>query len=186
MCLKQIGVSVKTKLEIRPASGPVDFQIQPPGSKSISNRALVCAALAAGTSILRGILLSDDTHVMIDSLKKLGLQISLDEDAREITVVGCSGDLPNASAELFVDNSGTTIRFLTAMLGVHGGSYHLTGSPRMHERPIGPLVDALTRLGAHIRAESADGCPPSRSIRTELKMAAARSEAMYPVNMPVD
>ena len=149
-----------SKIKIRPANGPVDFSIRPPGSKSISNRALICAALADGKSTLSGILISDDTHVMLDSLKKVGIAIDLDQANRSATIQGCAGQLPNTSAELFVDNSGTTIRFLTGMLGVHGGNYRLSGAERMNERPIGPLADALKQLGANIETHSAGGCPP--------------------------
>ena len=151
---------MESKIEIRPANGPVDFSIRPPGSKSISNRALICAALAAGKSTLSEILVSDDTRVMLDSLQKLGIAVTLDEPNCSATIFGCGGQLPNPTAELFVDNSGTTIRFLTGMLGLHGGKFRLSGAPRMHERPIGPLAEALNQLGAKITTQSDGGCPP--------------------------
>jgi len=150
--------SNRTEIEIQPIVGEVDFEIRPPGSKSITNRALVCAALADGESVLRGVLHSDDTRVMIDCLKKLGVTVEAVGDT-QLRVVGSGGQFQN-DADLFVDNSGTTIRFLTAMLGMHGGRYRLHGSERMHERPIGPLVDSLRALGADVVAESANGCPP--------------------------
>ena len=151
---------MKSEFKVKPTSGPVDFTFQPPGSKSISNRALICAALARGTSTLSGFLFSDDTRVMIDSLKKLGVEISENQPASSMTVAGCGGHFPNSTAELFVDNSGTTIRFLTAVLGLHGGNYCLSGAPRMHERPIAHLVAALNELGAKVQTQSAGGCPP--------------------------
>ncbi len=98
-------------LEIRP-SGPVDGTIRPPGSKSITNRALVCAALADGESILTGALDSDDTRVMIDSLRRLALEVDHHPSESSIRFAGCGGQLPATSAELYVANSGTSIRFL--------------------------------------------------------------------------
>ena len=160
MSKDRFEVPVTSKIQIETSNRPVDFSIRPPGSKSISNRALICAALAHGTSTLTGILLSDDTHVMIDSLSRLGVKIELNESDRVLKVVGCNGQLPNQEAQLYVDNSGTTIRFLTGMLGVHGGNFRLSGAPRMHERPIGHLVEALRQLGTQITTESPGSCPP--------------------------
>jgi len=148
------------RLEIIPASGPVRGTMRPPGSKSITNRALVCAALADGVSQLRGALASDDTAVMMESLRRLGVEIDFDPSASLITVRGCNGKIPRHGAELFVGNSGTTIRFLAAMCALGTGTFRLDGVPRMRERPIGDLVDALSQLRVHARAESPDGCPP--------------------------
>lgn len=144
---------------ISPA-GSFNASVRPPGSKSITNRALVCAALAEGRSLLHGALDSEDTRVMIDSLQRLGLEVAPDLDAATIAVSGCGGRWPRASAELFVGNSGTTIRFLTAMLAIGRGDYRLDGVARMRERPIGDLLDALSALGVVARSESGNGCPP--------------------------
>ena len=103
-------------LEIAPIAHPIRGRIRPPGSKSITNRALVCAALAEGTSTLTGALDSDDTRVMIESLRRLGFQVRRSEQHTVIEIVGGNGQIPENSADLFVGNSGTTIRFLTAML----------------------------------------------------------------------
>lgn len=146
-------------LEIRP-SGPVDGTIRPPGSKSITNRALVCAALAEGESILTGALDSDDTRVMIDSLRRLGLDVEHDTDEHSIRIVGCGGRLPATDAELYVANSGTTIRFLTAMVTLGRGTFRLDGTPRMRERPIEDLLATLRQLGANAGSEAENGCPP--------------------------
>jgi 3-phosphoshikimate 1-carboxyvinyltransferase len=134
--------------------------VRPPGSKSITNRALVCAALAEGDSILHGALDSDDTRVMVDSLQRLGLEVHQDLAAATIAVAGCGGRWPRRQADLFVGNSGTTIRFLTAMLAIGDGEYRLDGVPRMRERPIGDLLDALRSLGVDARSELGNGCPP--------------------------
>ncbi|MDA1178080.1 MAG: 3-phosphoshikimate 1-carboxyvinyltransferase, partial [Planctomycetota bacterium] len=120
-------------------SGPVDASVRPPGSKSITNRALICAALAHGKSILTGALQSDDTRVMLDALRNLGFVIDEKCEGTELQIIGCSGAVPAREAQIFVGNSGTTIRFLTAMLATTSGSYRLTGVARMHERPIADL-----------------------------------------------
>jgi 3-phosphoshikimate 1-carboxyvinyltransferase len=113
-----------------------------PGSKSISNRVLLLAALAQGTTDVRGLLDADDTRVMREALGKLGPQM------RE------------KRAELFLGNAGTAFRPLTAVLALSGGEYRLSGVPRMHERPIGDLVDALRAMGARIDYLGAEGFPP--------------------------
>jgi 3-phosphoshikimate 1-carboxyvinyltransferase len=147
-------------LEITPITEPLLARLRPPGSKSITNRALVCAALADGVSTLTGALDSEDTRVMIDCLGRLGIPVELGDAGRTLVVHGASGRVPAIEAELFCANSGTTIRFLTA-LTTHGhGSYRLDGIPRMRERPIGDLLDALNQLGATVRSERGDGCPP--------------------------
>lgn len=128
-----------------------------PGSKSISNRALLLAALAQGRSVLRGVLASDDTSVMLDALRTLG--IALEEDGDTVVIQG-AGRFPVESADLFMGNAGTAIRPLTAALAVLGGDYRLSGVARMHERPIGDLVDALRMLGAEIEYRGNPGYPP--------------------------
>lgn len=147
-------------IEIQPAAGQIRASIRPPGSKSITNRALPLAALASGRSVLTGVLNSDDTQFMIESLQRLGIEIEADWDQQAVTVEGCGGQFPNSTAELFIGNSGTTIRFLSAILGVHGGTFRLDGIERMRERPIGALLDALAQLDADVTAESPEGCPP--------------------------
>lgn len=146
-------------LEIQPC-GPLLGSIRPPGSKSITNRALVCAALADGTSVLRGALDSEDTRVMIDSLQRLGLDVRTNESRTEITVAGCAGRIPVAEADLFLANSGTSIRFLTALTTLGHGRFRLDGVERMRERPIQDLLDGLQQLGADVRSELDNGCPP--------------------------
>jgi 3-phosphoshikimate 1-carboxyvinyltransferase len=147
-------------LTIVPAAAPIRGRIRPPGSKSITNRALVCAALAEGTSTLIGALDSEDTRVMIESLGRLGIRIESRDDGRTLIVHGCGGRIPVSSADLFVGNSGTTIRFLTALCALGHGTYRLDGIERMRQRPIGDLLAALNQLGADCRGELRDGFPP--------------------------
>jgi len=138
--------------------GPVRGSIRPPGSKSITNRALVCAALAEGVSTLSGALDSEDTRVMIDSLHQLGIPVEKQRNGSQLIVSGCGGNIPASEADLFVGNSGTTIRFLTAMTALGHGQYRLDGVERMRERPIGDLLAALNQLGTKARGK--DGFPP--------------------------
>ncbi len=147
-------------IEIQPVAGPVDATVRLPGSKSLTNRALVCAAMARGKSELHGALASDDTRVMLESLAELGIEVHVQRGGATLEVHGCGGVVPNPSAQLAVGNSGTTIRFLTAALSMAGGTYRLDGVPRMRQRPIGPLIEALEKLGVQIVAESPGGCPP--------------------------
>jgi 3-phosphoshikimate 1-carboxyvinyltransferase len=151
---------MSAEIEIQPAAGPIRGQVRPPGSKSITNRALVCAALAQGESLLTGALDSEDTHVMIAGLKQLGIGVEVSDGGETLRVQGCGGKIPAKEANIFVGNSGTTIRFLTALVTLGQGKYRLDGIKRMRERPIVDLVDALNQLGAKVVCEGAQGCPP--------------------------
>jgi 3-phosphoshikimate 1-carboxyvinyltransferase len=156
-------------LEIVPLARPVRAQVVVPGSKSITNRALILAALAPASTVLQGALWSDDTQVMVDSLQRLGFAVSVAPDPNEasnrtITVVGLGGRIPRAGTpqaplELFVGNAGTAARFLAALVCLGQGSYRLSGVPRMHERPQAPLFQALQALGCRI--DAADGKLPA-------------------------
>ncbi|MEM5435243.1 3-phosphoshikimate 1-carboxyvinyltransferase [Paraburkholderia diazotrophica] len=138
------------------ASGTVRL----PGSKSISNRVLLLAALAEGETTITNLLDSDDTRVMLDALEKLGVKLKRDGDTCVVT--GTRGALPAARADLFLGNAGTAVRPLTAALAVNGGDYRIHGVPRMHERPIRDLVDGLRQIGAKIDYEENEGFPPLR------------------------
>ncbi len=130
-----------------------------PGSKSISNRVLLLAALAQGTTEVRDLLHSDDTERMLNALRTLGVKVeSLGDNAYRVT--GCGGNFPVKQAKLFLGNAGTAFRPLTAALALSGGNYELSGVSRMHERPIGDLVDALRQLGANIEYLGNEGFPP--------------------------
>ena len=141
-----------------------------PGSKSISNRVLLLAALSGGSTVVHDLLDSDDTRVMLDALRALGCGLRHDGDALEIT--GLGGRAPAAPARLFLGNAGTAMRPLTAALAVIGGDFELSGVARMHERPIGDLVDALRQLGCRIDYLGTEGYPPLRIGRPQLKLDA--------------
>ena len=138
------------------ASGSVSI----PGSKSYTNRALPIAALADGVSVLRGALNSDDTRYMVAALNALGVRIDADWSSATLTVHGVNGNIPVTDAKLFLGNSGTSMRFLTAFAALAHGHVRLDGTERMRQRPLAPLIDGLASLGVRIRSESEDGCPP--------------------------
>jgi 3-phosphoshikimate 1-carboxyvinyltransferase len=152
--------SLSDALPIAPVKRPIDADVQVPGSKSITNRALLIAGLAAGESVLTGMLFSDDTRYMADSLIRLGLRVETDESTETARIAGGDGAFPNRSAELYAGNSGTSMRFLTAAVAVSPGRYRLDGNERMRSRPIGPLISALGQLGASARSELGNDCPP--------------------------
>jgi 3-phosphoshikimate 1-carboxyvinyltransferase len=139
---------------VRRAQGTVRL----PGSKSISNRVLLLASLSQGTTEIAGLLDADDTRVMLAALRTLGIAFAEKESALHVT--GAGGPFPVKQAELFLGNAGTAFRPLTAALGLSGGEYRLSGVPRMHERPIGDLVDGLKGIGARVDYLGAPGFPP--------------------------
>ena len=149
------------RLEIKPLVRPPHAAVRVPGSKSITNRAMVLAALTGGCR-LEGALESEDTEVMVHCLGKLGFQVAADwrNEAVVVKKPAGSGRIPTKSAELYVANSGTTMRFVTAMVALGEGRYRLDGVARMRERPIADLLAALAEAGVAIRSEPNNGCPP--------------------------
>lgn len=161
-----------------PACRNANGSIKLPGSKSISNRTLLLAALAQGTTEILELLASDDTSRMLEALEALGIQ--LDNFAQNAwRVVGCAGDFPNKQADLFLGNAGTAFRPLTAALAFSNGSYHLHGVPRMHERPIGDLVHALRQASANVEYLANDGFPP-------LQISPAQLDVSQPIQIRGD
>ncbi|MBC2604673.1 3-phosphoshikimate 1-carboxyvinyltransferase [Pelagicoccus albus] len=146
-------------LPIRPFTKPVRGSVTVPGSKSITNRALILAALADGETLLENCLFSEDTEIMVKALQDLGFEVTPDAEAKTISILGLGGDIPNKEAEIFVGNSGTSARFLTAFLCLsEGGQYRLDGVPQMRKRPIADLAQTLNQLGGQI--ETTDGFAP--------------------------
>ncbi len=153
--------SYPAELTIEPwTTVPTGAKVRVPGSKSITNRALIIAALAEGKSHLTGALDSDDTRVMVESLQRLGVDVNHDPANATIDVVGQLGRIPNKEVELFVANSGTSLRFLTAMVALGHGTYKLDGVARMRQRPVSDLLAALNGLGAEAKSDTNNGCPP--------------------------
>jgi 3-phosphoshikimate 1-carboxyvinyltransferase len=160
-------------IEIEPLPGPVNAGITVPGSKSITNRALILAALADGEITLRGALWSEDTVVMVEALQKLGFEIAVEQEAefcnRTIRIRGLNGNIPNTGTtakplELFVGNAGTAARFLAAFLCLGKGVYRLHGTERMHQRPQSALFQALREMSYHV--ESANDRLPAEIFGT--------------------
>ncbi|NLR75482.1 3-phosphoshikimate 1-carboxyvinyltransferase [Leeia aquatica] len=146
-------------LDLAPIAA-VAGSVQLPGSKSISNRTLLLAALAQGQTEVRGLLDSDDVQHMLTALRALGVHWAQQGKSRDFVVDGAGGAFPVKQAALFLGNAGTAFRPLTAALALMGGEYQLSGVPRMHERPIGDLVDALLPLGAQVTYLGTPGYPP--------------------------
>jgi 3-phosphoshikimate 1-carboxyvinyltransferase len=148
------------EIEIVPITRPLVATVAVPGSKSITNRALLLAAMAAGRSSIDAALISDDTRRMVAALDALGFAIEADEAARRITVTGRAGLIPSVAANLDAGGAGTAMRFLAGLLTLGHGRYRLDGNARMRERPIGPLIDAMRTLGVDVTSELGNGCPP--------------------------
>jgi 3-phosphoshikimate 1-carboxyvinyltransferase len=152
-------------LEVQPLTKPPNCKVTVPGSKSITNRALILAALTDGKCTLRGALWADDTQVMVDSLQKLGFEVKVSPDAAEecnrtIEIVGQGGKIPAKKAELCVGNAGTAARFLAALVCLgRGGEYRIVGDARMHERPMAELFSVLSR--PFVEIEDTDGRLPA-------------------------
>jgi 3-phosphoshikimate 1-carboxyvinyltransferase len=145
-------------VQITPRIHALSATVRVPGSKSLTNRALLISALADGKTRLTNALFSDDSRYFAQALQALGFDLQLDEASREMTVTGLGGTIPSAKANLFIGNAGTAARFLTAFLTLGNGEYILDGDSRMRERPIGDLVDALNQLGVGL--ETTNNCPP--------------------------
>ncbi len=165
--------------------GPLDATVTPPGSKSITNRALNLAALSEGKTVLEGALDCEDTQLFFAALAQLGLDVTHEPALARMTIEGQGGVFkdcrPNGNSErvvdIYVGNSGTTARFLSAMLAFSHGNFRLHGKPRMHQRPIGDLLDALAQLGTDVICENDNRCPPLkiRGIRGQSTEIASRN-----------
>lgn len=154
-------MTLPEKLNI-PCSKSVQGEIRIPGSKSISNRAILIASLADGVSSLEGLLYSDDTHYMMKACENLGSTFKQKHECLEVK--GCNGELLAYEKEIYIGNAGTAARFLTAALTLGQGRYELTGNERMQQRPIVNLIDALNDLGCNVTDSKSTGCPPVRVI----------------------
>ena len=166
-----MGAAASAPYAVAPVMAPLHARVRVPGSKSLTNRALMVAALADGRTTLTNALASDDSRRFVESLVRLGFDVQTQTDGA-LTVLGRAGQIPAARAELFVGNAGTAARFLTALLTLGHGDYVLDGDARMRERPIADLLEALRQLGADVASPS--GCPPVRVTARGLPGGAAR------------
>ena len=148
--------SLPDEITITPVERPIQGRVRAPGSKSIMNRAVICSALAHGTSQITGTLDSDDTRIMIDGLKSLGFNVDADWNKQTLSIHGTGGLIPNSQASIDCQASGTTMRFLTALVSIGHGQYVLDGTARMRQRPIGDLLNALRRSVLRQRQEAGE------------------------------
>ena len=153
-----------------PAIEGVEGTVVLPGSKSISNRTLLLAAICTGDTVVRDVLQAEDTRYMLEALRALGVQW-VEDSPRALRIHGTGGRIPVKNADIFLGNAGTAFRPLTAVLAVLGGEYRLSGVPRMHERPIGDLVDALRGCGARIDYLAKPGYPPLQIHEGQIETA---------------
>jgi len=157
--LTELG-EVPDPYPVQPVRGPLDATVVLPGSKSLTNRALVCAALADGPSTLDGILFADDTEAMLGVLSALGIDVTVDRGARRADVDGCDGRVPAGPVEVDVRQSGTTARFVPPMLALGDGPYRVVGHPQLLARPMAPTLDALRSLGVAVEELAGAGRLP--------------------------
>ncbi|MCD9623124.1 3-phosphoshikimate 1-carboxyvinyltransferase [Rhabdothermincola salaria] len=154
------GAPLPDPYEVLPFAGPVDAVVRPPGSKSITNRALVAAALAPGRSVLTGVLFADDTEAMLDCIARLGAHVRIDRPTLTVTVDGVGGRIADGPVDLDARLSGTTSRFVLPMLTLGAGPYRLDGAEALRARPMGPVLDALRAMGAEVVEEGRPGHLP--------------------------
>jgi 3-phosphoshikimate 1-carboxyvinyltransferase len=164
---KSPSTNTQSALEINPVSHTLDATVRVPGSKSITNRALLTASLADGTTTLTNALFSDDSGYFAKSLKDLGFEVSSNPGTSTYTIHGLGGLIPASRGELFVGNAGTAARFLTSLVTLGEGSFTIDGDPRMRQRPIEDLIDALTQLGVNVTSSS--GCLPVHVLASGLR-----------------
>ena len=153
-----------TIYRVKTCKKPVDWEVEVPGSKSMTNRALLMAAIASGRTKLKGVLFSDDSRYFLSSLQSLGFQVEIDEAAKTVTVEGCGGVLPVTEGEIYVGSAGTAARFLTAMLSLSKGTFVIQASEQMKKRPMKPLFDLPTGIGAKITYLENEGFLPIRIV----------------------
>ncbi len=148
---------MKEKYQVKRIEYIEEICVQVPGSKSITNRALLLAALSACRCTLHGVLFSDDSRAFLDCLMKLGFQVEADEDNKKVCIQGTGGRIPNPHASIFVGSAGTAARFLTVMLALAGGEYELNASPQMCRRPMQPLLKILSDAGVKLEYQVEEG-----------------------------
>lgn len=143
-------MNVREQYQVKKLTRPIDWTVTVPGSKSMTNRALLIAALSDDEVTLEGVLFSDDSRVFLGSLQSLGFALQIDENKKQVILKGCGGKIPKKEAEIYVGSAGTAARFLTAMLGCSDGTYTILASEQMKKRPMKPLFELLEQMGAEI------------------------------------
>lgn len=170
---------------VKKIDSPVIGNVTVPGSKSVTNRALLMAALADGKSVLKGVLFSDDSRHFLGSLLSLGFDVDINEEDKIVTITGCGGELPNKSGSINVGSAGTAARFLTAMLGLSDGKYVIDASEQMKGRPMSGIFEALTELGADFTYLEKEGFLPVEVTGRNYGKKAAKSDKPATVHVDI-
>lgn len=160
---------------VRPLLDNDSINVEVPGSKSITNRSLLLAALGKGKCTLNGVLFSDDSRAFLNCLKELGFSLLIDEDNKKVTIEGTEGIIPNSSATINVGSAGTAARFLTVFLAFAGGEYTLNASPQMCKRPMEPLINTLREAGVEITCTNEEGHFPFHMVAKGITVTSMRS-----------
>ncbi len=174
--VREVRGEFPEELEVEPLDGPVDAMVRVPGSKSVTNRVLILAALADGASAIGNALFSDDSYWLMDALVRLGFPVEVDQGAGTARVGGLAGRIPEGGVEVSVGNAGTAARFLPPLLALGRGPYTVDGVPRMRERPVADLVEGLRQLGARVDYSGEEGRFPLRLYGGGLRGGRARVE----------
>lgn len=156
----QCRINELMEYKVKTMNQPIDIKVHVPGSKSITNRALLLAALANGESLLEGALFSDDSRHFLQCLIDLGFPVIINEEEKWVKVTGFGGSIPKQEASIYVGSAGTAARFLTAMLGLSDGIYHLDASEQMRKRPMKPLLSSLESMGVSVTYHEKEGYFP--------------------------
>lgn len=178
----EMRINMETTYKVKTLTQKPDWHVKVPGSKSMTNRALLMAALADGQTHLKGVLFSDDSRNFLGSLKSLGFEIIADEHSKEVTVTGLNGRIPVTNGEIYVGSAGTAARFLTAMLALAKGTFIINASEQMKKRPMKPLFDVLTQMGAQITYIENEGFLP---IKIKGIGGSSRSSQMCHVKLDI-
>lgn len=177
---------MRERYEVPCSNGPVDWTVEVPGSKSMTNRALLMAALTDGEVELEGVLFSDDSRYFLASLQSLGFSVDINEADRKVTVCGEGGRIPRKEAEIYVGSAGTAARFLTAMLGFSDGVYTVQASEQMKKRPMDTLFELLCDAGAQIAYLEKEGCLPVRIRGCRYNTQGAVDGYRLPMDLELD
>lgn len=177
---------MKQQYLVKTVAGPVDWDVTVPGSKSMTNRALLMAALSAGPVEVEGVLFSDDSRHFLSALAALGFELKIEEAEKKVAIIGTGGQVPKKEAKINVGSAGTTARFLTAMLGFSDGIYTVQASEQMKRRPMKPLFDLLESVGAEITYLEQEGHLPARIRGREAGGVSAGPQAQPPLAVSLD
>lgn len=175
----------KERYLVKTIKEPINWKVEVPGSKSMTNRALLLAALSAGKVVVEGVLFSDDSRHFLSSLQSLGFSLNINEEEKRVVVEGCNGCIPQKEVTIDVGSAGTAARFLTAMLGFSDGVYTIQASEQMKRRPMKPLFDLLEQVGAKITYIEKEGFLPIRIVGRAYGIDVSQAEKPLTVSLDI-